>query len=80
MANELKRLNCNLSYDLYYRLDEYSKRTGIAKSNIVAMALDNYLVQEEFKLTVMERLSDPSELAKVYQMLGGSIDSLKAQK
>lgn len=70
------RLNCNISDDISARLNEYSKRTGISKSNVVAMALDSFLSQEEVKQRVMERMSDPEELAKIYKMLGGSVANL----
>lgn len=64
------RLNCNISDDISERLHNYCARTGITKSNVVAMALDNYLSQEEMKLRLMARMSDPEEMAKIYKMLG----------
>lgn len=66
------RLNCNLADEIAERLGDYSKRTGIAKANVVAMALDQYLQEAEMKRKLMERMSDPEEMAKIFKMLGNS--------
>lgn len=71
------RLNCNLADDLAARLGEHSERTGISRVTIVSMALDQYLMQEEVKRQLMEKMSDPAKLAEVAKALGMPLPSAK---
>lgn len=64
------RLNCNLSDDIGKRLNDYADRTGISRVNIVSLALDHYLTQEEVKLRIMNELTDTKKLAEIYKVLG----------
>ena len=39
---EPKRMNIRIAYELYVWLEKESKRTGIAKSSLVAVAVEEY--------------------------------------
>lgn len=67
------RLNCNLSDDLATRLGEYCDRTGISRVTVVTLALNQYLMQEEVKLKLMDELTNPSKMAEVYKALGVAV-------
>lgn len=64
------RLNCNLADDIADRLNAYADRTGVSRVNIVSMALDQYLSQEEMKRKLMEEMSDPVKMAHIFKELG----------
>lgn len=64
------RLNCNLADDIAQRLNAYADRTGVSRVNIVSMALDQYLAEQEMKRKLMEEMSDPMKMAQIYKVLG----------
>lgn len=64
------RLNCNLPDELAARLQAYSKKTGVAKVNVVILALNAYLDEQEYKASLLERMADPSTLASLLQEMG----------
>lgn len=69
------RLNCNLADEIAERLSDYSKRTGIAKANVVAMALDQYLAEADMKRKLMDEMSDPMKMAQIFKVLGMPVPS-----
>ena len=64
------RLNCHLSDDLGDRLGNYCERSGMLKVAVVAMALDQYLNEQEAKRNLLEQLSDPAKLAEICKIVG----------
>lgn len=66
------RLNCNLADDIAKRMNDYAERTGVSRVNIVSLALDQYLAEQELKRKLMEELSDPMNMAQIYKILGMS--------
>ena len=64
------RLNCHLSDDLGDRLGNYCERSGMLKVAVVAMALDQYLNEQEAKRKVLEELSDPAKLTEICKIMG----------
>ena len=64
------RLNCHLSDDLGDRLANYCERSGMLKVAVVAMALDQYLKEQEVRCKLLEELSDPAKLAEVCKLMG----------
>lgn len=64
------RLNCHLSDDLGDRLSNYCERSGMLKVAVVAMALDQYLKEQEVRCKLLEELSDPAKLAEVCKLMG----------
>lgn len=71
------RLNCHLSDDLGDRLANYCERSGMLKVAVVAMALDQYLKEQEVRCKVLEELSDPAKLAEVCKLMGFSSSGSK---
>ena len=66
------RLNWNLPDELAARLQAYSKKTGVAKVNVVILALNSYLDEQEYKAAMLQKMSDPSTLASLLQEMGVS--------
>ncbi len=64
------RLNCHLTDELGDRLGEYCERTGVTKVTVVAMALEQYLNEQEAKCKLLEQLSDPAKLAEICKIMG----------
>lgn len=64
------RLNCHLSDDLGDRLGNYCERSGMMKVAVVAMALDQYLNEQEAKRKLLEQLSDPAKLTEICKIMG----------
>lgn len=64
------RLNCHLSDDLGDRLGNYCERSGMLKVAVVAMALDQYLNEQEARRKVLEQLSDPAKLTEICKIMG----------
>lgn len=64
------RLNCHLSDDLGDRLANYCERSGMLKVAVVAMALNQYLKEQETRLKLMEELSDPAKMAEICKLMG----------
>lgn len=64
------RLNCHLSDELGDRLGNYCERSGMMKVAVVAMALDQYLNEQEAKCKLLEQLSDPAMMAEVCKFMG----------
>lgn len=64
------RLNCHLSDDLGDRLGDYCERTGMLKVAVVAMALNQYLKEQEARRKLLDELSDPAKLAEVCKLMG----------
>lgn len=64
------RLNCHLSDDLGDRLGNYCERSGMLKVAVVAMALDQYLNEQEAKRKLLEQLSDPARMVEICKMMG----------
>lgn len=71
------RLNCHLSDDLGDRLGNYCERSGMLKVAVVAMALDQYLNEQEAKRKLLEQLSDPARLAEICKMVGVPVPGSK---
>ncbi|WP_338206321.1 ribbon-helix-helix domain-containing protein [Parageobacillus thermoglucosidasius] len=46
MAAEMVRVNTRISTEINDWLDKYSARTGVPKSTIIHMALENYIMQK----------------------------------
>lgn len=67
------RLNCNLADDIAQRMNDYADRTGVSRVNIVSLALDQYLAEQEMKRKLMEEMSDPMKIAQIYKVLGMSV-------
>lgn len=66
------RLNCALGDNIADRLSAYSEKSGVSKVNIVSMALDQYLTEQETKQKIMEQLADPNKLAEMMKVLKDS--------
>lgn len=66
------RLNCHLSDELGDRLANYCERSGMLKVAVVAMALDQYLNEQEVKCKLMDQLSDPVKMAEICKAMGVS--------
>lgn len=64
------RLNCHLTDGLGSRFCNYCESTGLPKVNVVSMALDQYLNEQDVKRKVLEQLSDPAKLAEVCKLMG----------
>lgn len=64
------RLNCHLSDDLGDRLANYCERSGMLKVAVVAMALNQYLNEQETRRKLMEELSDPAKMAEICKLMG----------
>ena len=64
------RLNCHLSDDLGDRLGNYCERSGMLKVAVVAMALDQYLNEQEARRKLLEQLSDPKKLTEICKIVG----------
>lgn len=71
------RLNCHLSDDLGDRLGDYCERSGMLKVAVVAMALDQYLSEQEAKRKLLEQLSDPARLAEICKIVGVPVPGSK---
>lgn len=71
------RLNCHLTDDLGDRLADYCERAGMMKVAVVAMALDQYLKEQEARLKLLEQLTDPAKLAEVCKLMGSSSSGSK---
>lgn len=46
MAFEMVRVNTRISTEINDWLDDYSARTGVPKSTLIHMALENYIMQK----------------------------------
>jgi predicted DNA-binding protein len=46
MSAEMVRVNTRISTEINKWLDEYSARTGVPKSTVIHMALENYIMQK----------------------------------
>ena len=64
------RLNCHLSDDLGDRLGNYCERSGMLKVAVVAMALDQYLKEQEARCKLLDELSDPAKMAEICKIMG----------
>lgn len=64
------RLNCHLTDDLGDRLANYCERAGMMKVSVVAMALDQYLKEQEVRCKLLEQLSDPAKMAEICKLMG----------
>lgn len=64
------RTNVNLTDELGARLVSYSEKTGIPRAGIIAMAVDQYLNEQEFKQKVLEELKDPEKMGVLIKSLG----------
>lgn len=64
------RLNCHLTDDLGDRLANYCERAGMMKVSVVAMALDQYLREQETRCKLLEQLSDPAKMAEICKLMG----------
>lgn len=71
------RLNCHLSDDLGDRLGNYCERSGMLKVAVVAMALDQYLNEQEAKCKFLEQLSDPAKMAEICKVMGVPVPGSK---
>lgn len=56
--NNMVRVNTRISKKANEWLDDNSKTSGIPKSTLILLAIENYIQQKE----VMERMSDMNEL------------------
>lgn len=56
--NSMVRINTRISQNANEWLDNKSKETGIPKSTLVLLAIENYIQQKE----VMEKMSDMTVL------------------
>jgi len=56
--NNMVRVNTRISKQANEWLDSQSETSGIPKSTLILLAIENYIQQKE----VMERMSDMSEL------------------
>lgn len=64
------RLNCHLTDDLGDRLGNYCERSGMLKVAVVAMALDQYLKEQEVRSKLLDQLSDPAKMAEICKLMG----------
>lgn len=71
------RLNCHLTDDLGDRLGNFCERSGMLKVAVVAMALDQYLSEQEAKSKLLEQLSDPTRLAEICKIMGVPVPGSK---
>lgn len=71
------RLNCHLSDDLGDRLGNYCERSGMLKVAVVAMALDQYLNEQEARRKLLEQLSDPTKLTEICKVVGVPVPGSK---
>lgn len=68
---EMVRVNTRISMTANKWLDEYSAETGLPKSTIIMMAIEDYIKQKD----VIERMGNMSELYKKLEEIEKKIDS-----
>ena len=73
------RLNCHLTDELGSRFCNYCEVAGLPKVNVVSMALDQYLNEQEAKRKVFEQLSDPVKLAEICKIMGVPVPGSKLE-
>lgn len=59
------RVNTRISLDLNVWVDDYSRETGMPKSTIIMLALENFRKEKE----VMERMADMSQIMQKLEQI-----------
>lgn len=68
---EMIRVNTRISMTANKWLDNYSADTGLPKSTIIMMAIEDYIKQKD----VIERMGDMNELYKKLEEIERKIES-----
>ena len=67
---EMFRVNTRIGADANAWLDAESERTGVPKSTLIHLAIEQYIQQKE----VMTRMSDMGQLLQAIERLESKID------
>lgn len=68
---EMVRVNTRIGSEANEWLDNYSKNTGIPKSTLIHLAIENYIQQKD----VMKRMGDMGDLVAAIERLESKIES-----
>ena len=69
---EMVRVNTRIGYDANAWLDAESDRTGVPKSTLIHLAIEQYIQQKE----AMNRMTDLGELVQAIQRLENKVDKV----
>ena len=69
---EMVRVNTRIGYDANAWLDAVSDRTGVPKSTLIHLAIEQYIQQKE----AMNRMTDLGELVQAIQRLENKVDKV----
>lgn len=67
---EMVRVNTRIGSEANEWLDTYSRDTGIPKSTLIHLAIENYIQQKD----VMKRMADMGDLVAAIQRLESKIE------
>lgn len=67
---EMVRVNTRIGYEANAWLDAESERTGVPKSTLIHLAVENYIQQKD----AMRSMADLSHLVQAIQRLEAKID------
>lgn len=67
---EMVRVNTRIGSEANDWLDNHSKNTGIPKSTLIHLAIENYIQQKD----VMKRMADMGELVAAIERLENKIE------
>lgn len=67
---EMVRVNSRLSYDANLWLDNESKRSGVPKSTLILLAVENYIREKE----ALKSMADIGQLVSKIEQLEKSIE------
>lgn len=70
MGGEMVRVNTRIGSEANEWLDSYSNQTGIPKSTLIHLAIENYIQQKQ----VMARMSDMGEIVSALERLEKKLD------
>ena len=71
---EMVRVNTRISKTANNWLDDYSKDTGLPKSTIIMLAIENYIREKE----TFDRMADMGDLVKKIEELKFEVEKLSS--
>lgn len=71
---EMVRVNTRISKTANKWLDDYSKDTGLPKSTIIMLAIENYIREKE----TFDRMADMGDLVKKFEELKFEVEKLSS--
>lgn len=71
-AREMIRVNTRISKTSNEWLDNYSAETGLPKSTIIMLAIENFIKEKE----VMDRMADMGDIVKKLDDLQNEVEKL----